>query len=80
MKLTNDEIPGYRIELFDDRSVFVGVLDGYCYIEFLNKGASTRIKLTAEAATALKQLIPESIKPCLRLHLLEDNSWVLVDK
>jgi hypothetical protein len=78
--MKNNEIHGYRIELPNDRSVFVGVLDGYCYVEFLNEGESTRIKLSAEAASALKQLIPESIKPCLRLHLTKDSTWKLVNK
>ena len=50
-------ITGKRINLPDDRSVWVGQRDGDVLLQFLNKGEETRLALSLEAALALRNLI-----------------------
>lgn len=55
-----DSIQGYKIDLPADRHVWVGKLDDSHLVQFKNaEGALTHLRLSTEAATALRVLLAD---------------------
>jgi len=61
-RMSKIKISGNKIELDGQRSVSMGEHGGHYYINYVNNGTSTQIKLTPEALWATLVLGEESLR------------------